>query len=427
MTLADKSILSSADNRLPMLEKDMCDSWKSRMKLYMMNIQNRRMIFESVENGPLIWPTIEENGVSRLRKYSELSLTDAIQADCDVKATNMILQRLPPKVYALQVEAILGNKGLLFVTTAKGKDTCPNNLGITAGQATQTVINHNAAYQANDLDAYDSDCYEINTAKVALMVNLSHYGSDVLTEAAVQNSNSSTQQDALILYVIEQLKTQVINCTKINMDNKSVHDILIAELERYKEQVKMLKEGPNVEFEDQRLHVSGPSRLCAQAQSGYDMPFHKQACTEYTQLVFCKLFRRPKELHLACLTRMHGSRSLSFQGYVLNHSLIPPPDHLFRGDTGPIESRVKHLLGSVVWAMMSPGGSIVASLENVNDCLAVYTPSDDLIRTYFKQKGVVPEIMLHIFEEFVFLLGRHSLDNKIPRMIVFKVGKPWGT
>ncbi|GJR43316.1 hypothetical protein Tco_1311419 [Tanacetum coccineum] len=32
------------------------------------------------------------------------------------------------------------------------------------GQATQTVITHNAAYQADDLDVYDSDCDELNTA-----------------------------------------------------------------------------------------------------------------------------------------------------------------------------------------------------------------------------------------------------------------------
>nr|GFD21082.1 integrase, catalytic region, zinc finger, CCHC-type, peptidase aspartic, catalytic [Tanacetum cinerariifolium] len=31
----------------------------------------------------------------------ELSTTEAIQADCDVKATNVILQGLPPEVYAL--------------------------------------------------------------------------------------------------------------------------------------------------------------------------------------------------------------------------------------------------------------------------------------------------------------------------------------
>nr|GEU40607.1 ribonuclease H-like domain-containing protein [Tanacetum cinerariifolium] len=56
------------------------------------------------------------------------------------------------------------------------------DLGIAEGQATQKIITHNAAYQADDLDAYDSDCNELNTAKVSLMANLSHYGSDVLAE-----------------------------------------------------------------------------------------------------------------------------------------------------------------------------------------------------------------------------------------------------
>nr|GEV14264.1 hypothetical protein [Tanacetum cinerariifolium] len=76
-SLADKAILSGADNHPPMLEKDMYDSWKSRMELYMLNRQHGRMILESVEN-------------------------EAIQADCDVKAPNIILQGLPPQVYALR-------------------------------------------------------------------------------------------------------------------------------------------------------------------------------------------------------------------------------------------------------------------------------------------------------------------------------------
>nr|GFD38199.1 hypothetical protein [Tanacetum cinerariifolium] len=46
----------------------------------------------------------------------------------------------------------------------------------------QTVVTTNAAYQADDLDAYDSDCDELNSAKVALMANLSHYSSDNLAE-----------------------------------------------------------------------------------------------------------------------------------------------------------------------------------------------------------------------------------------------------
>nr|GFD11506.1 hypothetical protein [Tanacetum cinerariifolium] len=44
------------------------------------------------------------------------------------------------------------------------------------------VITNNAAYQADDLDAYDSDCNEINSVKIALMANLSHYGFDNLTK-----------------------------------------------------------------------------------------------------------------------------------------------------------------------------------------------------------------------------------------------------
>ncbi|GKA53691.1 hypothetical protein Tco_0747006, partial [Tanacetum coccineum] len=171
--------------------------------------------------------------------------------------------------------------------------------GIPEAQAKQTIITHNVAYQADDLDAYDSDCDELNTANVALMANLSRYGSDVLAEvhnldtidimnqgvqvtpsyeqssvvdhaetkitsdsniipysqylcesqqATVQNSNSSAQQDALILSVIEQLRTQVTHCTQLNLENKSVNDTLTVELERYKEQVKVLKAGQNVKL-----------------------------------------------------------------------------------------------------------------------------------------------------------------------------------
>ncbi|GKB17310.1 hypothetical protein Tco_0851233 [Tanacetum coccineum] len=211
----------------------------------MMNRQHGRMILESVENSPLIWPTIEENGMTRPRKYSELTSLQSIQAHV-FKETNIILQGLPPELVrhshypthkqpAEEFEGTLGNK----LTLMNGKDdftistrrqisfqwmtrrthdpTCTKpkrkqddswfkdkvllvqaqangqilheeelaflaDPGTTEGQATQTVITHNAAYQANDLDAYDSDCDELNTAKFALMANLSHYGSDALAE-----------------------------------------------------------------------------------------------------------------------------------------------------------------------------------------------------------------------------------------------------
>ncbi|GJR64749.1 retrovirus-related pol polyprotein from transposon TNT 1-94 [Tanacetum coccineum] len=584
MTLTDKAILSGADNRPPMLEKDMYDSWKSRIELYMMNRQHGRMILESVENGPLIWPSIEDNGVTRPKTYSELSATESIQANCDIKVTNIILQGLPPEVYALvsnhkvakelweriqllmqgtsltkqerecklydefdkfaykkgetlrdfylifslllndmniyimkleqfqvnpkflntlppewskfvtnvklvrdlhitnidQLHAYLGqhefhvnefpqygspyqsqqysthqsstplsitypsndyqssihhnvyspsssipqleyaptvnqqpefsqpDSDLIVPVFQKGDDpidainhmmsfltavvtsrypTTNNQLRNSSNPRQQATINNGrvtlqpiqgrqTSLAAGTSRTYTPGASGSNSGKqrtvicynckgeghmskqctkpkrkrddswfkdkvllvqaqasgqilheeelafladpripeVALMANLSHYGSDALAEvhnhdnmnnnminqavqampsseqsnvvnhseteitsdsniipysqyliesqqAAVQNSNSSAQQDALILSVIEQLKNQVVNCTKINLENKSVNDTLTAELERYKEQVKVLKEGQNVDLRSN----NNVSDSCAQS------------------------------------------------------------------------------------------------------------------------------------------------------------------
>ncbi|GKA84907.1 putative ribonuclease H-like domain-containing protein [Tanacetum coccineum] len=113
--------------------------------------------------------------------------------------------------------------------------------------------------------------------EVALMANLSHYGSDALAEsnvvnhseteitndsniipysqyviesqqATVQKSNSSAQQDDLILSVIEQLKTQ--------------------------EQVKVLKEGQNVDLRSK----DNVSDTCAQS---VEIDLLKQTLSEH--------------------------------------------------------------------------------------------------------------------------------------------------
>ncbi|GJR38214.1 retrovirus-related pol polyprotein from transposon TNT 1-94 [Tanacetum coccineum] len=130
---------------------------------------------------------------------------------------------------------------------------------IAKGPITQSVITHNAAYQVDDLDAYDSDYDEISRAKEVFMANLSSYKPDVLSErieneihsdsniipysqylnesqnAAFQDTNSSAQKDALILFVFEQLSNQVTNCNKVNNDNLITNESLSAEFERYKE------------------------------------------------------------------------------------------------------------------------------------------------------------------------------------------------
>nr|GEV92254.1 hypothetical protein [Tanacetum cinerariifolium] len=339
-TLADKAILSGANNRPPMLEKEMYDSWKSRMELYMFNRQHGRMILESIENGPLIWPSIEENEVTRPKKYSKLSPTETIQADCDIKAPNIILQGLPPEVYALERECKLYDEfdkfaykkgetlrefylrfSLLlndmniynmkleqfqvntkflntlplewnkFVTDVKlvhdlhttnndqlhdylgqhefhaneGRETSlaagtlrtytpgasGNNFrkqrtvicynckgeGHMSTQCTKlkrklddswfkdkvllTVITHNAAYQADDFNACNSDCDKINTAKVALMANLSHYGSDDL----VKIHNHANMNHNVINQAVQAMpcseQSNIVNHSETEITNDS--------------------------------------------------------------------------------------------------------------------------------------------------------------------------------------------------------------
>nr|GEV46003.1 hypothetical protein [Tanacetum cinerariifolium] len=58
--------------------------------------------------------------------------------------------------------------------------------GVLYGQAVQTIIPNNAAFQIEDLDTYDSNCDDVSNAKVVLMANISNYGSDDL-KAQIQD------------------------------------------------------------------------------------------------------------------------------------------------------------------------------------------------------------------------------------------------
>ncbi|GKB20865.1 hypothetical protein Tco_0854788 [Tanacetum coccineum] len=135
-------------------------------------------------------------------------------------------------------------------------------------------------------------------------------------QATVQNSNSSAQQDALILSMIEQLKTQVVSCTKINLENKSVNDTLTAKLERYKEQVKeetlstceenrskmLLKHKDNMMLEKEKqvdttpidyaalnqLYKDFPTRFVPQTELSAEQAFWSQNSMNSSELTFIR-------------------------------------------------------------------------------------------------------------------------------------------
>nr|GFB79604.1 hypothetical protein [Tanacetum cinerariifolium] len=95
-------------------------------------------------------PSVEEDGVTRLKKYSELTAAKAIQADYDVKATKIILQGLPPEFYAL----VSTHKSSPYATTyhnpqfvSQGSSS-PNLLISYPVNDTSSTVNH-SAYMAS--------------------------------------------------------------------------------------------------------------------------------------------------------------------------------------------------------------------------------------------------------------------------------------
>ncbi|GJZ29221.1 copia protein [Tanacetum coccineum] len=92
-TLAEHIIVAGPENRPPMLEKSMYDSWASRIRIFIKGNKNGRMMLDLIDEGPLVYPTVVgEDGQTRPKKYFELTEAQQLQDDCDVQATNIILQ-----------------------------------------------------------------------------------------------------------------------------------------------------------------------------------------------------------------------------------------------------------------------------------------------------------------------------------------------
>nr|GEU34638.1 copia protein [Tanacetum cinerariifolium] len=354
------------------------------MKLYMQGKDHGRMILNSVENGPMVWPnvTLEDGTTVRPMTYEELSKLEKLHNTCDLKAANIDLQGLPPDVFGLvnhhkvakeiwdivkllmhgtsltkqEQECELYNefdkfthvkgetlytyylrfnqlindmntinmtmqtvqvytkflkslsykwgKFMTDVKLARDLHTSSFNQlygsGITDGSVDQTFT-HNAIFQTDDLDAYDSDCDEIPSVAAILMTNLSscdlktvfevqyydYAQNDVFTQsvhelqyseqsqnviyldieltsdsnvipysqyleesqqASVPHTDISPQQNCLIVSMFEQISGHATSWDSTNKENKLVNESLTAELDRYRERVKILEQRNNVDL-----------------------------------------------------------------------------------------------------------------------------------------------------------------------------------
>nr|GFA81896.1 hypothetical protein [Tanacetum cinerariifolium] len=98
--------------------------------------------------------------------------------------------------YASGSNGISGKQRVIVCYNCKGEGhiskqcTKPKRKGDAEWFKDKYAVINKAAYQADDLDAYDSDYDELNSAKIALMANLSHYGSDNIAEVNTKFMNT---------------------------------------------------------------------------------------------------------------------------------------------------------------------------------------------------------------------------------------------
>ncbi|GJY44871.1 hypothetical protein Tco_0433084 [Tanacetum coccineum] len=200
---------------------------------------------------------------------------------------------------------ILDEEQLAFLVATWERD----DLGLETQALTTTYI-----FQTDDLDAFDSDCDEAPSANAVLMAKLSVYDSNVLYEVpnydtyqdnnvidqsvqemyyfeqpvfvddsnvditsdnnvisydhymkeneseVVQDTTSFDLQDAMIMFVIEDMSNQVAKCNAVNQENKTVNESLTVELERYKEKVKNFEERQKCELTAREKHIDSQMR-----------------------------------------------------------------------------------------------------------------------------------------------------------------------
>ncbi|GJT97566.1 hypothetical protein Tco_1093084 [Tanacetum coccineum] len=315
-----------------MLDKLMYDSWKSRMELYMENCENGYLILESIINGPLVWPMIEENGEMRRKRVLELSAPEKLQYEADVKETNIILQGVPVDVYALrnpvlvlpqicsidqryaylpdEVATVLSQHEVLEQSSSRMEKNLSHASGTSCSvaqneihdryrhlsQSTQYKIIKNSIQQIPAAKLFiltEFSCLRLWSLVVSVVnkgddplmqhkmmlflstVVTSHFSSmkiscdtslnlDIgndsgLERVIIKQLDKSSQNFSMTNYLILAMpsseQSSVVNNSETEITSDSniipysrVNDTLTIELERYKEQVKVLKKGQNVDL-----------------------------------------------------------------------------------------------------------------------------------------------------------------------------------
>nr|GEV80367.1 hypothetical protein [Tanacetum cinerariifolium] len=255
------------------------------------------MMLDSIVNSPLVYPTVEENGQTRLKKYSELTKAQQIQddysglavptfqqgedpIDCINKTMafiSVVVSRFRPlnnqlKMFTnpryqatiqdgrVTVQQLQGRQTQSFAGTGNRGVATTSRGNYAVGQAKEKLMlaeAQEAAFQTKDLDAYDSDCDDISLAKAVLMENVLSCDLDVLYE----DTNSTTPSDLLVLSLVRKIKCVIAkehDVISVNDDEET----LILEEEKQAFWLKHSNYNPDISVKSHTsVRIEAPSEL----------------------------------------------------------------------------------------------------------------------------------------------------------------------
>ncbi|GJS44097.1 hypothetical protein Tco_0569140, partial [Tanacetum coccineum] len=229
-----------------MLDKTRYSSWASRMLLYIKCKEHCKLLYDSVINGHFKYGTITvpETPTTpttvRDRTYDEITDAKKIREACDIKATNIVLQGLPQDIYNLVNHhskakdiwdrfklLIEGSEILLHERESKLYDEFDTFTSVPI----EIIHSYHlrrfrgdrliAAFQTDDLDAFDSDFDEAPSANAVLI----------------------------------DMSNQVAKCNEVDIGNKTINESLTTKLERYKDQIKIFKESQKCDLNDSEKYI----------------------------------------------------------------------------------------------------------------------------------------------------------------------------
>ncbi|GJU70129.1 retrovirus-related pol polyprotein from transposon TNT 1-94 [Tanacetum coccineum] len=209
--------------------------------------KEKAMLAEALESGMVLdeeqmaFLADNEESVIPPQASQEIPTLAAFQTD-DIDAFNSDCDKAPSESVVLMAKLSSYEYAALF--EVPNHDIYPDNQIID--QSVQEI-----QYYEQPVFNIDTD---INISNDSNMISYDQYRKEIET-LVIQESSSSTQQDTLIMSVIEEMTNQEAKCNKVNKENKIKNESLSAELGRYKEQIKLFKERQKINLNDREKFI----------------------------------------------------------------------------------------------------------------------------------------------------------------------------